>query len=157
MRLFFACWPPAGTAQALAAWAREAQRACGGRVARPENIHLTLAFLGDAEPALARARGAGVRLPASALCLGLAGHWAHNRIVWAGPQETPAPLAQLARALGESRPFAAHVTLIRKARSPGPLPQLPALAWPVDHFTLVSSVLGRDGPSYEILERYALE
>ena len=156
MRLFFACWPPAGTAQALAAWAREAQRACGGRVARPENIHLTLAFLGDVEPALARARGVGVCLPASAFCVELARYWAHNRIVWAGPRETPAPLARLARELGETRPFAAHVTLIRKARLPGPLPQLPALAWPVDHFTLVSSVLGRDGPSYEILERYVL-
>ncbi|MDH4323198.1 MAG: RNA 2',3'-cyclic phosphodiesterase, partial [Betaproteobacteria bacterium] len=58
MRLFFACWPPAGTARALADWARSAQRECGGRATRLEHIHLTLSFLGDADPDLARARGA---------------------------------------------------------------------------------------------------
>jgi len=156
MRLFFACWPPAGTARALADWARAAQRECGGRATRLEHIHLTLAFLGDADPDLARARGAAIRRPVLALPLEQARYWARNRIVWAGPMQAPAELQALARALGETREFAAHVTLIRKARAPRILPPLPAAEWPVTQFTLVNSVLGAEGPSYEVLARYAL-
>ncbi len=157
MRLFFACWPPAGTAQALAAWARAAQRACGGRATPAASIHLTLSFLGDADPDQARARGAAIRLPRLEFCIEQARYWAHNRIVWAGPQETPAGLQALARALGEERAFAAHVTLIRKARAPRTLPPLPGLGWPVAGFTLVRSVLAAEGPSYEVLANYALQ
>lgn len=157
MRLFFACWPPAGVAQALADWAREARRSCGGRAARGENVHLTLSFLGDADADLARARGAAIRLPALAFRIEQARYWAHNRIVWAGPLATPAGLKQLARELGEQREFAAHVTLIRKARPVKTLPLPPALEWPVTRFTLVHSALGPEGPSYEVLESYALQ
>jgi len=156
-RLFFAVWPPVGTAAALADWAREARRECGGRATPRERIHLTLAFLGDADPEMARARGAAIRLPGLSLRIEQARYWAHNRIVWAGPLETPAGLQALARELGETRAFAAHVTLIRKARPPGTLPPPPALEWPVTQFTLVNSVLGPEGPDYEVLERYALE
>ena len=157
MRLFFACWPPAGVAQALAHWAGEVGKACGGRATRAQHIHLTLSFLGDADAELARSRGAAIRLPALAFRIEQARYWAHNRIVWAGPLQTPAGLQALARALGETRAFAAHVTLIRKARPPGTLPPPPALEWPVTRFTLVNSVLGPEGPSYEMLERYALD
>lgn len=157
MRLFFACWPSAGAAQALAQWAAQVGKACGGRATRAENIHLTLAFLGDADPAMARETARAVRIPASRFLLEEARYWGHNRIVWVGPRETPSPLAQLARALGEKRDFAAHVTLVRKARPPKALLPVPALEWPVTQFTLVNSVLGPEGPGYAVLERYALE
>lgn len=156
MRLFFASWPPAEAARALSHWARQAQRGCGGRATRQERIHLTLSFLGDADPELARARGAAIRLPAHAFHIEQARYWAHNRIVWAGPRQTPAALQQLARELGEAREFSAHVTLLREAREPRGLPPPPALEWPVAQFTLVSSVLGPEGPSYEVLARYDL-
>jgi RNA 2',3'-cyclic 3'-phosphodiesterase len=156
-RLFFAAWPPEGVAQALADWAREAQKTCGGRATQAANIHLTLSFLGDVEAEVARSRGAAVRVPAHAFRVEQARYWQHNRIVWAGPLETPAGLRQLARELGERREFAAHVTLIRKARSAVTAPLPPALEWPVTHFTLVNSVLGTAGPSYEVLETYALQ
>jgi 2'-5' RNA ligase len=156
MRLFFASWPPPAVAQALAGWAREAQRDCGGRATREETIHLTLSFLGDAEPEAALAAAHRVRSAASAFLLAEARYWAHNRIVWVGPEACPAPLAALARDLGEAREFAAHVTLIRKARAPKRLPALPALEWPVTEFQLVNSHLGPEGPSYEVLERFPL-
>lgn len=155
MRLFFAAWPDAGTAEALWAWAREAQRACGGRLTRIETIHLTLAFLGDADPQAARAAGEAVRLQGCTFTVEQARYWSHNRIVWVGPKETPGALSALSRALGETRRYAAHVTLVRNAR-PAELPPLPALAWPVREFALVSSKLSDAGPSYEILARYAL-
>jgi 2'-5' RNA ligase len=53
----------------------------------------------------------------------------------------------------EERPFAAHVTLLRKAGAPRPLPPLPALDWPVSEFVLVRS---SKGAAYEVVERFAL-
>lgn len=156
MRLFFASWPPPAVAQALARWAREAQRDCGGRATREDTIHLTLAFLGDAEPEAALAAARRVRGAASSFILTEARYWAHNRIVWVAPEACPAALAALARDLGEEREFAAHVTLIRKARAPKRLPALPALEWPVQEFVLVDSELRPAGPRYEVLERFAL-
>jgi len=156
MRLFFASWPPPAVAKALAQWAREAQRACGGRITREDAIHLTLAFLGEAGPQAALAAGRAVRGRATSLMVDSARYWNHNRIVWVGPANVPPELAQLARALGETREFAGHVTLIRKARAPKRLPALAALEWPVTEFLLVNSNLGPEGPSYEVLERFAL-
>jgi 2'-5' RNA ligase len=156
MRLFFASWPPPAVAKALAQWAGEAQRECGGRITRADMIHLTLAFLGESEPQAALAAARRVRGAASAFVMTEARYWAHNRIVWVGPGKVPQELAQLARFLGETREFAGHVTLIRKARAPKRLPALPALEWPVTEVVLVNSSLGPEGPSYEMLERFAL-
>jgi 2'-5' RNA ligase len=156
MRLFFASWPPQAVARALTRWARDAQRECGGRATREEAIHLTLAFLGDVEAQAALAVARPVRASATAFQLTVARFWAHNRIVWVGPEECPASLSTLARDLGGEREFAAHVTLIRKARAPQRLPALPALEWPVTEFALVNSTLGPEGPSYEVLGRFAL-
>jgi 2'-5' RNA ligase len=157
MRLFYASWPPPEVARALARWALEAQRDCGGRATREDLIHLTLAFLGDADPAAASAAGRAARVKATSFPLETARYWKHNRIVWVGPEKVPPPLAALARALGETREFAAHITLIRKAREPRqPLPPLPALEWPVAEFALMNSRLEPDGPVYELLERFAL-
>jgi 2'-5' RNA ligase len=165
MRLFFALWPPAETADALAAWAHAAQRLTGGRPTDAAKIHLTLAFLGDADPrraviAARRAAGAVHDLP-----IEHARHWRENNIVWAGPRETPLALAALFKSLSlelyreefilERRPFAAHVTLIRKARA-ARLPPLPAVEWPVREFLLVRSSLSSKGSTYEPLEHFAL-
>jgi 2'-5' RNA ligase len=156
MRLFFASWPPPEVARALARWAQRAQESCGGRATREDLIHLTLAFLGDAEPEPALALARGVRAAPVSFVLTEARYWARRRIVWVGPEKCPARLAALARDLGEPREFAAHVTLLRKARAPNRLPDLPPLEWPVTEFALVNSRLSPEGPSYEVLERYAL-
>jgi 2'-5' RNA ligase len=169
LRLFFALWPPENAALALHAWASAAQGACGGRVTRAESIHLTLAFLGEVPPrrmpaALAAAHR--VRGGSHTVSLDEAGYWQRNRIVWAGAREAPGALARLAEALGaelraegfalERRPFAAHVTLIRKARDAGALPELRPVEWPVGEFVLVRSLLSSAGSRYEPLERFAL-
>ena len=159
MRLFFALWPPRETALALERWAQ----AIEGRATPAGKIHLTLAFLGDADKqkalvAARRVQGSVCRLP-----LEEARYWGHHKIVWAGPREVPAGLARLAETLQlelykesfilERRPFAAHVTLVRKAAAREPLPALPRVEWPVEEFALVNS----SGGAYETLERFALD
>jgi len=157
VRLFFALWPPPQTAAALEQWAR----GCQGRVVPAANIHLTLAFLGEADPQAARKAAARVRGRAHELPLEQARYWRHNRIVWAGPQETPRALGELVVELHsslraekfilEERAFAAHVTPLRNASAPKAR-TLPRLEWPVVEFALVSS----KGGAYQDVERFPL-
>lgn len=145
-------------------------RESGGRATRQETIHLTLAFLGEIEAArvddaLAAARS--LQAPAHKLLIEQAVYWPHNRILWVGPLRPSAPMQRLARDLGkalrraefglERRPFAAHVTLIRKARVPRTLPPLPRVDWPVEEFVLVRSLLSKEGSQYAVLERFPLQ
>ena len=121
MNFFFAAWPPAATAAALEAWAK----ALEGRVTAAQKIHLTLAFLGRVAADRASGAARSIQGSAHALPLERAQYWKHNRIIWAGPRETPAALAALVEALHaalrragytlEERPYAAHVTLLRSA------------------------------------------
>lgn len=166
MRLFFALWPPPAAAQTLADWAKHVAREAGGKPVAAETIHLTLAFLGDADPENAISAARQVQCDAFDLPIETAQYWKHNRIVWAGPKLTPDPLARLAESLQldlyragfilERRPFAAHVTLLRKARAPLSLPALPEVRWRAAAFLLVQSQSSRVGSRYSPLERFAL-
>lgn len=168
MRLFFAVWPPAGCAAALARWAVEAAVIASGRAVREDAIHLTLAFLGNvAEERLPAALRAASMVKGSPHDLPIeeARRWNDHDLVWVGPDRTPPELASLARSLAgnlqaegfaiEARPFRAHVTLVRKARRAA-LPSLPKVKWPVMEFTLVHSTLSRHGSSYTMLERFPI-
>jgi RNA 2',3'-cyclic 3'-phosphodiesterase len=169
VRLFFALWPPEKAARALHEWARQASLQTGGRVTRAETIHLTLAFLGETEESrISTIKSIGRTTVGKSHFLPIeqARYWKHNRIVWVGPNEIPAPLAALAAELNgrlmkegfvlDERAFAAHITLIRKAREPRALPALPPLDWPVEDFVLVRSRLSNEGSRYDVLERFAL-
>jgi 2'-5' RNA ligase len=157
MRLFFALWPPQETALALERWAQ----ALKGRRTPGDKIHLTLTFLGEADAqkavtAARRVQAAPFRLP-----LEQASYWGHNKIIWAGPRQVPAEMTRLVETLQlelykesfilERRPFAAHVTLARKAPAQS-LPALPRTEWLAKEFALV----GSSGGSYQTLERFTL-
>jgi RNA 2',3'-cyclic 3'-phosphodiesterase len=166
VRLFFALWPPPATAEALAAWAREVSGSSGGRVTATENIHLTLAFLGDAQPGEAIAAARRVRAARHDLPIDSAKYVRRNEMVWVGPAKMPTPLEDLVTQLHaslrdvgfalEDRPFAAHITLIRKARQPRSIPALPKLGWPAGQFLLIRSRTSPKGSSYEPVERFPL-
>ncbi len=96
----------------------------------------------------------------------VARYWPHNRIIWAGPETAPEPLVRVVdsivqelRAMNfrtEARQFAAHVTLIRNARTTAQLPPLPRIRWNVDEVVLVESRPVARGREYGVLQRYAL-
>ena len=166
MRLFFALWPSRKGAHALAEWAREVQRTTGGRATREETIHLTLAFLGEADPEQAIAAAREVRGEPFGLEVDTARYWRRQRIVWAGPGAMPGALEALVSRLHprlatagfvlEARPFAAHVTLLRKAGEPAALPPLPVVRWRADEFVLVRSSPSTLGSRYETVARFPL-
>lgn len=113
------------------------------RWAKPENMHVTLRFLGEvgeerAEAAAEALRRAALDAPAFDVPLERFGVFPHLRrpgVLWAGPAETPAPLANLEARLSrhlaeagfpavEERRLRAHVTLARRrvrARPPAGL------------------------------------
>ena len=165
-RVFFALWPDAGTAGALSGWARRAHAACGGRVMRPDTLHLTLAFLGT----VSRERVAELSallddaaLIGGTLRLDRYGRFRGPQIVWAGPSAPPPwldalhgwlwrPLARRGHARPDE-PFRPHVSLLRRA-GPGGLDTLPApepLDWTPRRCVLVASAPRPDGSFYEIL------
>src|SRR5262245_48097344 len=123
MRLFFALWPDDGVRAQLAGWGRALHAACGGRAIRAENLHVTLAFLGEVGdsrvPDVERAAGE-VAPRAAMLVLDRAGYWKHNRIAWAGSSDVPECLLALVRELRDAlrhagidfdaKGFASHVT-----------------------------------------------
>jgi RNA 2',3'-cyclic 3'-phosphodiesterase len=167
-RLFFALWPDAALQAWLAGIAGDLQRDLGGKATRQDSIHLTLVFLGDVQAARLdelMAVGDAVACAPFTMTLDTSGCWTHNRIAWVAPSSTPAALAEMVRelqagvrALGfevDERPYAPHITLVRKAsRSRRTTPLADTAAWPVDHFVLVSSLLDAQGSRYSVIGRW---
>ncbi|HZM44876.1 MAG TPA: RNA 2',3'-cyclic phosphodiesterase [Burkholderiales bacterium] len=167
--MFFAAWPTAGVQEKLHAIAQQARRECGGRAVAQGNIHLTLAFLGDVprdrvhqiESVAAEISGSRCDIAVDRLQ-----YWKHNRILWAGVERCPEPLAGLAgklsvglRAIGfklDDRPYVLHVTLLRNARCAPAERSIPAVAWPIADVALVESLQRGDGRVYEVLRRWPL-
>ena len=167
MRLFFALWPGEEVRAGLARWAKELHAVCGGRPTRPENLHLTLAFLGSvAEERLAEVERAAseVEPRGARLEIDRPGFWRHNRIAWAGTSAVPDALAALSRelrgALGrtgvgfDAKEFAVHVTLLRDAHQPREMPPLETIRWEVDGFALVHSETRAGGSRYRVLRSW---
>lgn len=169
LRLFFALWPDAEVRTRLEAAARLMGKTCGGRPTRPENLHLTLVFLGEVEatrlPAV-RAAADGVTIPAFRLDLRELGYWPRQRIAWIAPAEPPRALFELVSALEtalaaqgfalDPRPYVPHLTLLRQARCRGETPTLDGIVWSVPAFVLVSSTLRQEGVSYEQIAAWPL-
>ena len=167
-RLFFGLWPDPVTRRGLAALARDLNIP-GGRVVHPEDLHLTLQFLGPVPAARLAAVGAAAdRVDGSPFELRIThtGHWPRPRIAWCAPGEVPGALSVLVRGLGEQlaavgyppedRPYRPHVTLARKARGApaGTLAQ--SIRWPVSSFVLAESLSVPEPPRYRILRRWPL-
>jgi RNA 2',3'-cyclic 3'-phosphodiesterase len=149
----------------------------GARWQSEEQLHLTLRFIGEVDRrtaedvALALSR---VRAPEMEIALSGAGMFDKRGVVhtlWAGVSPAE-PLASLHRktdhalvSLGlpsEARAYQPHITLARGRMGPeahafvaaqGGLSSPPFLC---TAFGLYESTLGRDGPSYTLIERYPL-
>jgi 2'-5' RNA ligase len=140
---------------------------------RPENLHLTLAFLGEVEPAripgleaaLRREAAGATPFPARTAAAGAFPSHGALRVVWLGVEPAAAfvELARVARAACteaalpfDGKPFAPHLTLAR-CKTPWPAtarerlaelgPREP-LAFEVGAIALVASELGETGPRY---------
>ncbi len=167
-RLFFALWPPLELSRELYSVAGRVLEGDGRRVP-PENIHLTLAFLGSVQASFrqcAEQVAATIRTGSFTLMLEQIGCWPKSGVVWTGPRNTPEPLSRLVRELNaglvacgyvpEERSYAAHITLARKRRRCNKNLPIDPLMWEVRRFCLVQSHTHAEGARYEMVRSWGL-
>jgi RNA 2',3'-cyclic 3'-phosphodiesterase len=173
LRLFVALVLPEDARDHLVAWQQRALGDVGGvRIVPPENLHVTIAFLGgksasDVDPILGVVREAGAGATPPALT---ASRYRETRsvgmVVFEDKGSRAAALAEDLftglESLGvyerEKREWLAHVTVLRfRGRPPRLAPPLPDLG-PVSpsEVALYHSVLRPSGAQYEIVESVAL-
>jgi len=175
MRAFVAILPPPEVREALSRAARSLP-VIGVRWVRPENIHLTLKFLGEISEeqapqiASALAQVARLRRPFRIEPEGLGAFPSPERarVLWAGVGKGSASLEELAAAVEEAlfplgfgreqRPFRAHLTLGRARGRPARLeagrldPGIPGFTAGSLH--LMRSAQGPSGVYYESLAEH---
>lgn len=160
MRLFVAVWPPDEVLDAVGSLRREGR----ARWTRREQWHVTLRFLGEADPAEATAALASLRAPAAEAVLGPAVRRLGRGVVQvpvAGLDDLAAAVTEATAGLGgepEGRRFRGHLTLARvDGKVPaGVLGQPISARFPVDEVCLVASHLGPGPARYETLHRTPL-
>lgn len=174
MRLFFAYWPSAETAREIVPWVRSAHALCGGRMMRTDTLHMTLAFLGQADADAAHHLAkvcTGWALPSGSMVLNEAGRFPRARVVWLGPSSSDsAALGWLYQAnqqlwahldplgwQGRESVFRPHVSLLRNA-GPAPLDALqgPDVRWTAGRCVLVASEPTEAGSRYTVLAELPL-
>ncbi len=168
-RLFFALTPPIELARAFHHQAMTDLQECRGRALKPEQIHLTLRFIGPVGPDTAiclQQAAKGISLPRFEMIFDILGYWPRPRVVWSMPSQVPAPLSDLAAQLeqacvhcglaAEKRAYAPHLTLVRNARQAPAIVTMKPRHWPVDAFALVRSETLPQGAVYTELQRWPL-
>lgn len=172
-RLFIAVDPPARVRDEVSAWARYLCRFTEGlRPVPAVNTHITLAFLGDRDPAeipILTELLIETAAPVSGLALG-APIWLPKRRprtlsleIHDDRDELATVRSGMAKALADligwtaRRPFRAHLTAARTGRGFDPagrhLPVSPSLTFEAAAITLYASILRPEGARYEALER----
>jgi 2'-5' RNA ligase len=170
MRLFCAVAADEEVKSAAAAVAARLRAVPGDyRWVDPRDMHVTLRFFGETDPARlpeieSRMKAAAAVTPPFELAYASVGAFdsiEDPRVVWIGIDGGAAPLKALSERLGydEPRPFSPHLTLGRRRRAPAP-PEFAAalraepplsLRRPVEKLSLYASRPAPFGHAYEIL------
>jgi 2'-5' RNA ligase len=165
-RLFFALWPDDEVRDACSRVLKQAQKKHDGKSVHLDNLHITLAFLGyvsDAQRACAESVADSISMTPFNLRFDQVGWFKRPKVLWLGANETPDALMQLVASLNQGlrgcdimldeRPFAAHLTLMRKVREFSEM-EIEPIDWHVDRFCLVQSFTHREGVEYKVVKSW---
>jgi RNA 2',3'-cyclic 3'-phosphodiesterase len=159
-RLFIAVWPPEEVVADLTALHRKDQR--GVRFVRPENWHITLRFLGEANPNEVIGALDGTTFEPARAHLGPAVDVISERalvVPLGGLDQLADRVVELTSRIGEPprKRFIGHLTLARvKSNVPMPrvLGSLVSADFDVEEIALVQSRLDPQGARYETIETW---
>ncbi|GAB4255438.1 MAG: RNA 2',3'-cyclic phosphodiesterase [Methylomicrobium sp.] len=168
-RLFFALWPD-DCVRKQCAHLIKSLPVGNGRPIKPDNIHVTLVFLGsvdsDLEAKIVSAADALRSSPVSVVFDRLS-YWRKPAIVCLTSSQPDTRLIELAEQLTsmvssfghavDERPFAAHVTLLKKIGHAPAMQAFEPIVWSADRFCLVEScALPEGGVDYRIVQSWSL-
>jgi len=166
--LFFALWPDESVRAEIVRIQHSAP-AQNGRLHHPDDLHLTLVFLGRVAPErLECVKQVAASIAAEPFSFELirTGYWKRPRILWCSPEQTPASLSQLVHDLQqgavscgfqpEQRTYKPHVTLARKASHADNYLLESGIIWRPKEFVLAGSHSGSDAPRYRIIDRWSI-
>lgn len=158
-RLFVAAWPDAATIERLGTLHRRDEP--GVRRVPDRNLHVTLRFLGEAEPETAIALLTAAELPDAAVTIGPVVERLGDRQIVVpvdGADRLAAEVRTATATIGvaDRRRFRGHVTVART--KPGAASELPGTSitggFTIDSVSLVASELTPDGAVYSTLATF---
>ncbi len=144
-----------------------------GKLTKPENLHLTLKFLGEIDEEnieKTKEKLRAIKFPKFKITLGNIGVFSEKfiRIVWLhlnGVEELQKVIDERLKDLFEpERRFMSHLTIARIKKIPNKDNfleklrelQIPNVSFIADTFKLKSSLLTSEGPVYNTIEEYSL-
>lgn len=167
-RLFFALWPDDKSRHHIDQINQKVSLT-GIRKLIPDNLHITLVFLGNVEDDIAAAvqkRAAEVIAPPVSLSFDELDFWPKPKVLCLTCCKQPKAIYELVNALTsmvsaypvrlEQRPYRAHITLARKAWQ-RPDTEFEPVVINADSFALVESKSTEQGVRYEVLQRWPLK
>ena len=169
-RLFFALWPSDEFRGELVAATQALARDSGGRVIPPENLHVTLIFLGQVPDArydaVQQTGDACANASAFELSFDRSEVWGRANLLCLTTSATPAQAAELAeklrRALRDEgsetseHEFRPHITIARDVPRRRRPEAIQPLLMKVNDFVLVESQPGPRGSRYSVMARWPL-
>ena len=158
-RLFFALDPPDRVRRQV--HVLQQRTGAEGRVVKPEQFHVTLAFLGmqpgDVIPKLCTIASMLTFEPCTVV-LDRLGSFRRSGVLWLGTNTIPDPLRDFQQSLIEGvesagidrdrKEWKLHLTLYRRLRKPPSIMEIVPVAWPLDGFSLIESVSVNNGVEY---------
>lgn len=139
-----------------------------GRPHHPEDLHMTLLFLGQVDGTLdcIREAAAGIQVPKFTIALDRIKYWPKPGVLLLHPSSPPELLSdlvvQLSTTMGgcgfepEARPFKPHVTLARKAKTMADAKLKKSIDWHVGSFSLYVSSSRQTPPFYQVINQWPL-
>jgi RNA 2',3'-cyclic 3'-phosphodiesterase len=170
VRLFFSLLPPSTAASRLAEFIAHCELPRGSRPIDRVNLHLTLAFVGEAEAGEVHAIGrlSSVVDPGKvSVRLDRCVYWRNSRVIVATTQGRTRGLHEMSSSLQaavslyrsaarDELKWRPHVTLARNVSQPPVLQAMSPIEWTASSFSLMSSER-RDGRSvYTVVDTYPL-
>lgn len=161
IRVFFALWPDPAIQKQLGQIARRLKPMCEGRAVQTQNIHLTLAFLGNIDinrlPELQLA-ASRISVQSFNFLIQEIDYWKRNKIIYARAKRFPPELYLLAESLSDTltaasfkfdqHTFKPHITLLRQAKNVTENNISEPIQWHAKEWCLLQSKLTPKGANY---------